>query len=671
VSGLNNAAGLLVVLAGSVAALAPAVIHAAPPPAHAESDADARFATLEHTYMVYSLSRFPVVATSLGGSGLDPSLADVDGTLRDDSPAAIVREDQRLRELRLQFAQAEPRRLSARRRIDRLVALAQIDFLLHQHEVLHRQQNSIDSYVDEPLHGVDWQIQGMKATGAATYGTEAQWQHVLARTRAIPAFLATAQAQLALGVHAGRPPDWRVLMEFGLHATAANADYFAKALPAIAQQAITGANRESLQHQLQQAGRDAASAYQQLHDYVASTFFVDPAGRDAKALKPPFRADRFALGAPEYDWALHNNLHLETTAAALYAQAWPLVQGRRAQLVALARGIAQAHHWTLPPGPAGADAVVRRVFAQLQQDAPASDAAMVESYRTSGQRLVDYARTTHLFEVPADYRLSVSIAPASPRARIESAAYQPPPVFTPDGVGRFYVTPTGDDPQLLRELHNFAAEPARAAHEGFPGHDWHYQVMSQHRAEISAVRWLTPGDVDDSAAMWEQSIATEGWALYAEGLLAEPRPGAPHGFYSPEQHLYELQGELLRDLRVRIDTGLHTGRLSIEDAVTQLSEGVDFMPGSCRDAKVLVDAAKRASCERARRDILRYARLPTQAITYRLGKDQILSLRHRAQRLFGPEFSEQRFHLEFMKQGTIPIGYFAEELLRDLSRPAS
>jgi uncharacterized protein (DUF885 family) len=673
VSGLKRAAGRPGVLLATVLAnLAAHAAAAAPPQPAAESAADGRFATLEHAYVVYSMRRFPVMATYLGGSAFDPSLSDVDGTLRDYSPAAIAAEDQHLRELRAQFAQAVPRRLSARRRIDRTVALAQIDFLLHQHEVLRHQQNSLDSYVDEPLRGVDWQLQGMKPTGAASAGTELQWQHLIARTRAVPAYLATAQAQLAAGLRAGHPPDWRVLMDFGLNTTAADAEYFARELPAIAAQMMAGANREALLHQLQQAGKDAAAAYQQLHAYVAGTFFVDAAGKDVKALKPPFRVDRFAFGAAEYDWALHNNLHLDTTAAALYEQSWPVVQATHAQMVTLARSIAQAHHWAPPAGAAGgADAVVRMVFEHLEQDAPANDAAMVESYRKTGQRLVDYARTTHLFNVPAQYRLDVTITPPPLRASIESAAYYPAPIYTPDGVGRFYVTPTGDDPALLRELHNLDAQADLAAHEGFPGHDWNYKIMTEYRALISDVRWLTPGAVEDSSSMWEDSVSSEGWALYAEGLMAEPQPGAPRGFYSPEEHLYQLQGELYRDLRVRIDTAIHTGRLTFEDAVTQFSEVIDFMPGSCRDPKAQADAGKRASCESARSELKRYARWPTQAITYRLGKEQILSLRHRAQRLFGPEFSEQRFHLEFMKQGTIPTGYFAEELLRELGRPGA
>ncbi|TLZ56418.1 MAG: DUF885 domain-containing protein, partial [Gammaproteobacteria bacterium] len=66
----------------------------------------------------------------------------------------------------------------------------------------------------------------------------------------------------------------------------------------------------------------------------------------------------------------------------------------------------------------------------------------------------------------------------------------------------------------------------------------------------------------------------------------------------------------------------------------------------------------------------RYARWPTQAITYRLGREQIFALRERAQRELGAAFSLQRFHLAFMRQGTIPAGYFGEELLRALRATA-
>jgi uncharacterized protein (DUF885 family) len=159
--------------------------------------------------------------------------------------------------------------------------------------------------------------------------------------------------------------------------------------------------------------------------------------------------------------------------------------------------------------------------------------------------------------------------------------------------------------------------------------------------------------------MWQDSMAAEGWALYAEMLLSEPQPSAPEGFYSPEERLYQLRGKLYRDLRVRIDTGIHTGRMPFDQAVTLHSEVIDFLPGSCDDAKVLRNPNKRASCDSARRAITRYSRWPTQAITYRLGKDQILALRQQEQSKSGAQFSAQQFHLEFMKQGTIPATYFA------------
>ena len=652
------------------AAFLSAAALASPPsaqPLPARQTADARFASLEHEYVTYVLGRYPVVATYLGGSAFDPQLAGVDGTLRDYSAEALQREDARLGEFRAHFSALAPATLSARRRIDRSVTLAQIAFLLHLHQVRRHQERSLDSYVDEPMRGVDWQIQGMTATGSNTYGSDAEWQAVIARARAVPAYMATAERQLAAGVHARNTPDWRVLSDFGLQSSAADAEYFSQTLQQIAAANVTGAQREALLGELQAAGNTAAAAYRQLRDFVATTFFVNPDAPGNLGLKPEYRADHFAVGEGEYNWALHNNLRVSAKAAELYSSSWPVVEATRAEMVALARQIAAAHKWA--PGATGTE-VVGAVFAQLSQNAPRTDAEMLEGYRRTGQRLVAYGRSARLFSVPADYRLEVTLTPPPLRASIEGAAYYPAPPFKNTGVGRFYVTPTGDDQAQLRALHNYAAMPDLAAHEGFPGHDWHYKVMTQYRDGISPVRWLTPGAVEDSSSMWQDSMATEGWALYSEGLLAEPQKSAPGGFYTPEERLYQLQGKLYRDLRVRIDTGIHTGRMSFEDAVSLFSQVVDFLPGGCQESAAQSDA-KQASCKSARGAVSRYARWPTQAITYRLGKEQILALRRRAQQQLGARFALERFHLEFMKQGTIPAGYFGEELLRTLRMPAA
>ena len=122
------------------------------------------------------------------------------------------------------------------------------------------------------------------------------------------------------------------------------------------------------------------------------------------------------------------------------------------------------------------------------------------------------------------------------------------------------------------------------------------------------------------------------------------------------------------DLRVRIDTGLHTGRLSYDAATTLFSEVVDFLPGPCQADPKALTPAKRASCDAAERAIFRYSKWPTQAITYRLGKDQIYALRDEAKRTLGDRFSLEAFHLAFIQQGTIPAGYFGQQLIEQLRR---
>jgi uncharacterized protein (DUF885 family) len=220
--------------------------------------------------------------------------------------------------------------------------------------------------------------------------------------------------------------------------------------------------------------------------------------------------------------------------------------------------------------------------------------------------------------------------------------------------------PTGNDPGRLK-VNNRASVADTAVHEGFPGHDWHYKYMTAHAAAISNIRWLTPGAVEDSSAMWEDSMATEGWALYAEDLMAKAVAGRPHGFYTAAEHLYELQGQLLRAVRVRIDVGIHTGRMPFDEAVDYFTEQVQFYPGAC--ARASADPVAKALCETATRAVYRYSKWPTQAITYNLGKSEIVALRQAAEQREGPRFTARGFHERLMRMGTIPVGYYRDEFL--------
>lgn len=625
---------------------------------------DRELKTIHDAYVVEFLRRNPTVNTYLGGAGLDPSLKDVDGTLRDHSAAAVDAEDRWLAESQKSFEGIDPNALSANRRIDREVALAQIRFLLHQHQVRRYQERALDTYTDEPFRAIDWQLQGMTATGEKTYGTDEEWSLVAKRVSAIPRFLRVAQEQLLAGIKSNNMPDSRVLIRNGIGTSDADANYFDETLPKLAEDRITGPQRDQLLTQVRDASKLAAGAYRELRDFVAKTVFETAFAGDAARMiiKPQFAADCFAMGEAEYDWALKNNFRIDKTAAQLYEEAWLIVEATQKEMIVLAREIGTTRGWSLP---AEGPAAVRAVFDELSKDYPKSDSEMVSWYRDAAFRLVDSARKTGIFDVPADYKLEVVETPPPLRASIDGAAYYPAPPFKTTGVGRFYVTPTDNDIAALKS-NNRSALADLSAHEGFPGHDWYYKVMTQYKDQIGAVRWLTPGAVEDSSSMWEDSMSAEGWGLYAEALMAEPQPGSPLGAYTPEERLYQLQGKLYRDLRVRLDTGIHTGRMSYDEAVDLFSQVVDFLPGSCRDTTATAKDDKRASCKSAEGAIFRYSKWPTQAITYRLGKDQIYALREEASKLLGDRFSAKTFHLLFIKQGTIPAGYFRDELLREL-----
>ena len=628
-----------------------------------DGSADKALGAAMHDYVVQFLTRNPTTNTYLGGAGLDPSLHDVDGTLRDHSPEAVAAEDTWLATAKQAFEAVPATELSPNAKIDRDVALAQIAFVLHQHQVRRYQERALDTYLLEPFRAIDWQLQGMSAAGSAPqnrlYGTANEWTLVIKRVQAIPKFLEGARRQLEAGVRAKNTPDWRMIQRDGIGTAESTAAYFERTLPTLAAERVGGATRLAMLEDLKRACADAANAYRTTRDFVATTYFTD---KSARTLKPEFTADRYAMGEAEYNWALSNNLRLDKTAATLYDESWPVVQTTQKQMVELAGQIVTAHKWNVPK-----DApVVRFVFDQLSKDYPKTDTEMIGWYRDAAFRLVDFARRTGLFDVPADYKLEVTETPPPLQASIDGASYYPAPPFKNSGVGRFYVTPTHNDLAALQS-NNRAAIADLSAHEGFPGHDWYYKVMTKYRDLVSPVRWLTPGAVEDSSAMWEDSLSAEGWGLYAEALMGEPQPGQPNGFYTPEEHLYQLQGQLYRDLRVRIDTGIHTGRLSYADATTLFSEVVDFLPGSCAEAKST--PTKRASCDAAERAIFRYSKWPTQAITYRLGKAQIYALRDEATKLLGDKFSAKDFHLAFIRQGTIPSGYFRDQLLAEL-KPA-
>lgn len=166
-------------------------------------------------------------------------------------------------------------------------------------------------------------------------------------------------------------------------------------------------------------------------------------------------------------------------------------------------------------------------------------------------------------------------------------------------------------------------------HEGAPGH--HFQVsLAQENASLP-----------DFQRFGGNNAFVEGWALYAETL------GFPMGFYDdPLQHWGTLDDEMLRAMRLVVDTGLHTKGWSRDQAITYMLANSGM---GRSDAAAEVD---------------RYIANPGQALSYKIGALTIQRLRREAESALGPKFDIREFHEQVLGSGAIPLGVLEAKVRR-------
>jgi len=164
-------------------------------------------------------------------------------------------------------------------------------------------------------------------------------------------------------------------------------------------------------------------------------------------------------------------------------------------------------------------------------------------------------------------------------------------------------------------------------HEAVPGH--HFQIAIAQESE----------DAPEFRKYGGYNAFAEGWALYAESL------GYEMGFFKdPYQNFGHLGDEMLRAVRLVVDTGLHSMDWTREQAIKYFEENTGNPP---HDIEVEVD---------------RYIVWPGQALGYKIGQLKIRELRTHAENELGEKMDLRGFHDEVLKNGALPMSVLEAHL---------
>ena len=251
---------------------------------------------------------------------------------------------------------------------------------------------------------------------------------------------------------------------------------------------------------------------------------------------------------------------------------------------------------------------------------PASREALRAGYYDIGRR-VD-ARIREIFSTIPRSRLEIREVEAFRERTEAGGSYQ-------DG------TPDGARPGIF--YYNAYDLPSRRTsgmetlylHEGSPGH--HFQIMLASENEQLPAFMRFGGN----------TAFVEGWALYAETLWDELGMET-----DPYQRFGGLNDEMLRAMRLVVDSGIHAKNWTRDQAIQYMLDN----SGMSRTEVVA--------------EVERYIAIPGQALAYKVGQLTILRLRAEAERTLGRRFDLKDFHAQVLMTGALPMPVL-ERKIRD------
>ncbi|WP_211347386.1 DUF885 domain-containing protein [Sphingorhabdus contaminans] len=164
-------------------------------------------------------------------------------------------------------------------------------------------------------------------------------------------------------------------------------------------------------------------------------------------------------------------------------------------------------------------------------------------------------------------------------------------------------------------------------HEGAPGHHFQISIAQENEALPAFMRF------------GGNTAYVEGWALYAETL------GYDMGlFKDPYQRFGTLSDEMLRAMRLVVDTGLHSKGWTREQAI-------DYMLANSDMGKTDATA-----------EVERYIAIPSQALAYKIGAITILRLKDKAKKALGAKFDVREFHNQVLNTGALPLAVLEKKI---------
>ncbi len=265
------------------------------------------------------------------------------------------------------------------------------------------------------------------------------------------------------------------------------------------------------------------------------------------------------------------------------------------------------------------------------------------------RRFFDYMRTSKAFQPKSRealtqgfYEIQKTVEPKlpeyfslMPKAKLVIRPYEPFREKFEAGGSYEPGTPDGSRPGTF--YFNAYDLPARSTwemttlflHEGAPGH--HFQLsLAQENERLPA--FMRFGG---------NTAYAEGWALYAETL------GYPMGLYAdPYQRFGTLNDEMLRAMRLVVDTGIHAKGWTRDQAIAYMLANSGM---SKTDATAEVE---------------RYIAIPSQATAYKIGALTIQRLRDKAKAELGDRFDIREFHAQVLDTGALPLSVLEAKIDR-------